>query len=124
MRPACTLPKLGGCAARRQPTPWPILPPDALSEDQVRPWAPPAVYEQIRSGNKQFLSELRLASALFLNFKGIDYDGDENAGAKLDAYVRWVQTVVQKYEGTLLELTIGDKGSYLFMVFGAPRCAR
>ena len=102
------------------PVPWPSLPPDALSAEQVRPWTPSAVYEQIRSGNKQFLSELRPASVAFVNFRGIDYDRDENAGAKLDAYVRWVQAVIQKYEGTLLELTIGDKGSYLFMVFGAP----
>jgi len=100
--------------------PWPDLPVDGLSEERCRPWLLPAVYEQARSGAKSFLSELRPAGTLFLNFKGIDYDQDEQAGAKLDAFVRWVQTVISQYEGSLIQLTIGDKGSYLYAAFGAP----
>ncbi len=101
-------------------SPWPDLPPDALSDCQCRPWLLPAVYDQLRSGNKQFLSELRPVTALFINFKGIDYDGDEEAGAKLDAYIRWVQKVTERYEGTFDHLTMGDKGSYICIAFGAP----
>ncbi len=55
-----------------------------------------------------------------MRFGGIDYDGDAAAGQKLDDYVRWVQGVLTRYEGFLLQLTIGDKGSYLYAAFGAP----
>lgn len=93
---------------------------EALSEEQTRPWLLPPVYERLRAGKGDFLAELRPAVALFLSFSGIDYDSDEAAGQKLDAYIQWVQNILIRYEGYLLQLTIGDKGSYLYSAFGAP----
>ncbi|CAN5874969.1 adenylate/guanylate cyclase domain-containing protein [soil metagenome] len=107
----------------RQPVairPWPDLEIDALSDDQVRVWLLLPVYERLRRGLGDFLAELRPTVALFVRFGGIDYDNDEEAGVKLDAYMRWVQDVVTRYEGTLIDLNIGDKGSYLYINFGAP----
>ncbi len=100
--------------------PWPRLPADALSIDQMRPWLLPPVYSQLTTGQDTFLAELRPAVIIFLCFDGIDYDGDDDAGDKLDLYVRWVQNVLAKYEGNLLQLIMGDKGSYLYAAFGAP----
>ena len=102
------------------PAPWPDLPPDGLSEAQCRPWLLPEVYKRLCSGTKQFLAELRPAAALFLSFKGIDYDQDDQAGERLDAYVRWVQAEIERYGGSLLQVIVGDKGSYLLAGFGAP----
>ena len=92
----------------------------SLSDDEVRPWVLPPVYERLHRGQGDFLAELRPALALFLRFGGIDYDGDDNAGDKLDAYICWVQNVLREYDGYLLQLTVGDKGSYLMSSFGAP----
>ncbi len=100
--------------------PWPRLPADALRVDQMRPWLLPPVYSQLTTGQDTFLAELRPAVTIFLFFDGIDYDGDEAAGEKLDQYVSWVQNVLGKYEGYLLQLIMGDKGSYLYAAFGAP----
>src|SRR5690606_10424573 len=50
---------------------------------------------------------------------GINYERDDDAGQKLYDYVSWIQTILARYEGYLLQLIIGDKGSYCFMVFGA-----
>jgi len=102
------------------PSAWPKMPPEGLTDAQCRPWVLPDVYERARSGHKQFLSELRPVSALFINFKGIDYDADEEAGVKLDAYIRWVQRVAKRYEAIFDHLTMGDKGSYICLAFGAP----
>jgi tetratricopeptide (TPR) repeat protein/class 3 adenylate cyclase len=103
------------------PQPWPALPlASALSEDQLRPWLWPAVYERLQGGQAQFLAELRPVAALFLRFGGLDYDADETAGVKLDAFIQWVQHTVARYEGNLIQLTIGDKGSFLYAAFGAP----
>ena len=39
---------------------------------------------------------------------------------KLDDTIRAVQEIVDRYQGTLIDLNIGDKGSYLYVNFGAP----
>lgn len=91
-----------------------------LTEAQVRPWLLPPVYERINAGQEQFLAEIRPAVAMFLRFSGIDYDHDALAGTQLDTYIRWVQSVLADYEGFLLQVTMGDKGSYLYGAFGAP----
>jgi len=101
-------------------TPWPPVPIDKLHEADVRPWVLPPVYQRLRSGGHQFLAELRPAVALFVRFGGLDFDRDPEVAGKLDAYVRWVQEVLARFDGSLIQVTIGDKGSYLYAVFGAP----
>ena len=91
-----------------------------LPEDAVRAWLLPSVYERLSQEQGRFLAELRPAVALFLRFTGLDFEGDAQVDAKLDAYVRWVQAVLDRYEGALIQLTTGDKGSYLYAAFGAP----
>jgi adenylate cyclase len=95
-------------------------PPVSVSySDRIRPYLLPAVYERVRAGQGMFLTELRPAVAVFLRFVGIDYDGDD-AALQLDTFVRRVQVAARDHGGVLLEITIGDKGSYLYIVFGAP----
>lgn len=98
---------------------WPALPPDALTTEQLRPWLAAPVYERLQSG-ATYLAELRPVTSLFLKFGGIDYDSDDEAGPKLDAFIRWVQGILDRYGGAMRQLTIGDKGSNLLTVFGAP----
>ncbi len=107
----------------RQPPPlaeWPALADDAIHGALARPWLQPAVYERLRSGLGEFLAELRPAVSLFMSFTGIDYDNDPEAEHKLDHFIQQVQAIVAQYEGSLIQLTIGDKGSYLYAAFGAP----
>ncbi len=94
--------------------------PISLSEHLVRPWLLPPVYARIRSQQGRFLAELRPATALFLKFAGLDFEANPEAGSQLDRYIRWVQSVVDRFEGSLIQLTTGDKGSYLYAAFGAP----
>jgi adenylate cyclase len=91
-----------------------------LAEELVRPWLLPAVYERIRTGRGEFLAELRPAIPVFVRFTGIDYDHDDDAAPKLDDFVRRAQRVFSHYGGNLLQLTLGDKGAYLYAVFGSP----
>jgi class 3 adenylate cyclase/tetratricopeptide (TPR) repeat protein len=94
--------------------------PLEINAFEARPWLLPAVYEREQAGLGAFLTELRNAVALFLHFEGIDYDQDEAAGEKLDQWIRLVQEIATHNGGTLLALTIGDKGSYCNIAFGAP----
>ncbi len=91
-----------------------------LSDELLAPWIMPALVSHIKAGLGEFQIELRPVTALFLRFTGIDYDGDPNAEDKLNQLIQIIQTIVNDYEGNVLQLTIGDKGSYLYIGFGAP----
>ena len=101
--------------AEIDPGPEPVLP-----EAELRPWLLPVVYERLVTGRGEFLAELRSAFPMFVRFAGIDYDDDPEAPAALDAFVRRSQEVLTRHGGNLLQLTLGDKGAYLFAVFGSP----
>ncbi|MBA3369524.1 MAG: tetratricopeptide repeat protein, partial [Geodermatophilaceae bacterium] len=101
----------------------PVPPPPAfepLPDDVVRQWLLPPVYERMRSGRGEFLAELRPALPLFLSFGGIDFDTDENAIDQLQDFIVRVQRIIDEYGGSTLQLTVGDKGAYLYGVFGSP----
>ncbi|HWR64901.1 MAG TPA: tetratricopeptide repeat protein [Bellilinea sp.] len=100
--------------------PWPSLPARKLSSKRVRPWLLKAVYDRLQHGQGEFLAELRPALALFLRFTGLDFQDDSSSQSVLDGFIRRVQQILQVYDGTLIQLTIGDKGSYLYAAFGAP----
>jgi len=100
--------------------PWSPLPADALEPEQVCGWLLPPVYQRLVSGQGEFLAELRPVVALFLRFRGIDYDRDPSAAEKLDLFIRKVEEILTRYQGSLIQLTIGDKGSHFYAAFGAP----
>lgn len=96
------------------------LPDGSIAGKVVYQWVISPVYERLLHAPDSFLAELRPAVSLFIKFSGIDYDHDDEAGDKLDTFVRQIQQIVDHYEGFLLQITMGDKGSYLYVAFGAP----
>lgn len=116
---------VAGLTSQVEPAPWPPLPLagtaiNGLTAAQLRPWLLPPVYERVRYGQQQLLGEYRPIVVLFMHFSGLNYDGDDLAGEKLDQYIRWVQTILARYEGYLIKLSTGDKGNNLMATFGAP----
>jgi class 3 adenylate cyclase/tetratricopeptide (TPR) repeat protein len=98
-----------------------LEPDDATYADgRLKGWLLPPVYQRLDKGQGGFLAELRPAVALFLRFSGIDYDHDEEAPQKLGTFVRQVEQALLRFDGSLIQLTLGDKGSYLYAAFGAP----
>ena len=102
-----------------QDTPDPAVPWPKPSEERMQPYLLPPIYQRLAAGQGEFLAELRPAAALFLRFEGLDYERDD-AASRLDAFVRWVQAVLTRYAGHLLQLTAGDKGSFFYAAFGVP----
>ena len=100
------------------PTPWPEELTDLPDATAARSWLPPAIREQLDS-DIQILGDLRPVTPLFVKFKGIDYDA-EDAGEKLDNFVRQAQRIIHRRGGTLLQLTLDAKGTFLYATFGAP----
>ena len=103
-----------------EPNPWPVFSPDKLSDEQIRPWLLSPVYKRLSIGMGRFLAELRPAVAVFVQFLGIEFEADPSASEKLNSFIRAVIHILDKYDGSLIQLTIGDKGSYLYAAFGAP----
>lgn len=102
-------------ATRPEPT---ALQP--VPKDVARDYLLPPVHQRLERGRGELVTEMRRAVTLFAQFGGIDYDLDNDAEDKLDAYVKWVQTVLARYETFLISLVVGDKGSYFLATFGAP----
>jgi adenylate cyclase len=89
-----------------------------LEPSQLQAWLHQPVYEREVAGQGSFLTEFRPCVALFIHFAGIDYDNDA-AQIQLGTFIRQTQTVAARYEGHLIDLIIGDKGSYAYVNFGA-----
>ncbi|MGZ4796989.1 MAG: AAA family ATPase [Acidimicrobiia bacterium] len=85
----------------------------------IAPYVPEAVRARLEAGLGDWLGELRLVTAMFVNL--LDFDqSSPDALATLHALVEVVQRVLAKYSGTLKNASAGDKGSVLIAVFGAP----
>jgi class 3 adenylate cyclase/tetratricopeptide (TPR) repeat protein len=95
-----------------------------VASELARPWLLAPVFERLANGHGGLLAEFRSAAALFVGFRGIgDIDDTQefvDGVAKLDGLVQWVQQVVSRHGGFVIQLTIGDKGLYLYAAFGAP----
>jgi class 3 adenylate cyclase/tetratricopeptide (TPR) repeat protein len=101
-------------------TPWPPALPQELIDEAARAWTLPAVYARLRAGLGAFLTELRPTVALFLRVSGIDLVADPQGPRRFDTFIRWAQRVIARYDASLLQVTVGDKGAYLYASFGAP----
>ena len=111
---------ISNLATHAEPKPWPEIDIPEGHLDEVPCWLLPPVHQRLQTGQGQFLAELRPTACIFISFGGLDYDHDDDVGPKLDKYIHWMQSILGRYEGLLLQLTTGDKGSYAYAVFGAP----
>ena len=56
----------------------------------------------------------------FFGFSGIDYHEETEAGPRLNRFLCDAQKTIYRYEGSINKLNVGDKGSVLLILFGAP----
>ncbi len=104
------------------PPDWSRLDPSARTKvaTTLRGYIPGAISSILESGHGDMLAELKPMTVCFLGFSGIDYHADPNAGPRLSEFMRDAQKMIYHYEGSLNKLAVGDKGSVLLVLFGAP----
>lgn len=105
------------------PEPAPLARLPQLSQAAIQrllAFLPPTIAERLDSGYLGFVGEHRAVTALFLAFSGFDYDNDPEVGPRLKRYLGRVFAVVQRYDGYVNKVTMGDKGSTALVLFGAP----
>ncbi|GAB4447940.1 MAG: adenylate/guanylate cyclase domain-containing protein [Anaerolineae bacterium] len=109
--------------------PAPLLPPDwsqlppadaARVVATLRSYIPGAIANLLESGRKEMLAELKPMTICFVGFEGLDYTNDPEAGPRLSNFMRDTQEIIYLYEGSVNKLAVGDKGSVLLVLFGAP----
>ena len=111
---------LAGLPGGPAPAPLADEPLPRLPAAFVRQWLAEPLYRRLRAGRGALSAELRLVTSIFVNFGGLDYDHDPEAGRKLQEYVTLAQECLARYEGHLADVACGDKGSVLYALFGAP----
>jgi class 3 adenylate cyclase/tetratricopeptide (TPR) repeat protein len=97
------------------PERWPQLP-----EEIARQWLLPPVWDRMATGRGEFVSDLRPAVPIFVRFGGLDFARAPSAPDVLDDFVTRAELALDEQGGYVLQLTIGDKGAYLYAVFGSP----
>lgn len=107
----------------REPLPLRALSTPALgpeAEPALRAYIPAIIATRIAAGQTRWLSELRRVTVLFINLPSW------TEGAPLEkaqTTMRAVQTILERYEGTLTRVGADDKGTTLLAAFGLPLLA-
>jgi class 3 adenylate cyclase/tetratricopeptide (TPR) repeat protein len=108
--------------------PAPHGPPGDREEDLEPPplsaleaFLPSFAVEKARLEEGLWATEHRRTTVLFLSFSGLDYDGDPRVLPRLDAVYCQVASLVSRHGGTVNKVDMGDKGSKVIALFGAPR---
>ncbi|NNJ09498.1 tetratricopeptide repeat protein [Chloroflexales bacterium ZM16-3] len=100
------------------------LPPLPAADESLLPtlsaFLHPSLARRLLDGQAGFVNEHRNVTVLFVGFSGFDYDSDPQVGARLQAYIAQVALIVERYDGDLNKIDMGDKGSKLVVIFGAP----
>ena len=86
--------------------------------NRVHPYVDASIRERVEGGIGDFSDELRNALPMFIQVNVSS--GAPDAQAVLNAYVREVQERIAVFGGRLMSVEVSDKGSVLFVVFGAP----
>ncbi|MBL8162264.1 MAG: tetratricopeptide repeat protein [Anaerolineae bacterium] len=80
----------------------------------------PTIAQRVQSGQSGFINEHRRVTVLFVSFSGFDYDHDDDVGRALQDYLGAIIRIVQRYDGYVNKVDMGDKGSKAIILFGAP----
>jgi adenylate cyclase len=111
-----------GLAAQVAPQPLDTIDRELTADERAlfAAYLHPIIAQRQTRGQRRFINEHRKVTVLFVNFQGFDYDHDPEVGAKLQAYFLAVLRTVQRYDGYLNKVDMGDKGSKYIVLFGAP----
>ena len=90
--------------------------------DSVYSYVPEVVRARLGAGQAEWLAELRRVTALFLNLLDADPAAPDQL-EPLQLVMATVQPILQRYEGSLKQVVVDDKGLTLIAVFGLPPLA-
>ncbi len=93
--------------------------PPAEAVEALRAFVPHAVLARLDAGQTEWLAEFRRVLTLFVNVDGIDYEG-EAAPIRVAEAVSAMSAVVARFDGTVHQFIVDDKGSTFLAAWGLP----
>jgi len=98
---------------------WEALPQPAAVEANLLRFVPGPVLAWLNHGLANWAPALRRMTVLFVGVQGLQYDRPDIA-ERLHAFLRQTQETLYRYEGTLRQFVVDDKGTVVMALFGAP----
>ena len=83
-------------------------------------YVPAFVSERVMAGLDRWLSEFRTITTLFIGFADSDDACRPEALARLQPAVRKIQELLQRFEGSIYQFLMDDKGLVMIGIFGLP----
>jgi len=87
------------------------------SEEALLGFVPAAVVSHLETGSADWLGESRRVSVLFTHFPGFN---TTTPLERAQAVMAILQSVMDKYEGSINKLSVDDKGAAMVAAFGLP----
>ncbi len=89
--------------------------------EAVKPFVNPVLFGKI-SGKKSLdvWSEHRKVTTMFINFEGFDFDKDRSAVTNLQRYFSELETIVERYDGSIDKVDFASIGCNVMVLFGVP----
>lgn len=87
------------------------------SEAALRAYAPRSVQSRLEAGQLEWLAEFRRLTTMFVNVKGLDSVRPDFLGT-LQSAIRCVQDAVYRYDGSINQVMIDDKGTVVVAGWG------
>lgn len=101
------------------PQPLPALHPCPDVLDVLRGYVPAALLARLDAGQSDWVAELRRVTILFVNLHGIAYEAPDILD-QLQSCMNILQTILYRYEGSLNQFIVDDKGTLLIAALGLP----
>lgn len=101
------------------PHPLPVLHPCPDVLDVLRGYVPAALVARLDAGQSDWVAELRRVTILFVNLHGIAYEAPDIL-EQLQSCMNILQTILYRYEGSLNQFIVDDKGTLLIAALGLP----
>jgi len=95
----------------------PQAPPAAAAA--LRAFLPRAVVERLDAGHTSWLAEFRRTTVVFVSIGGLDYDAPDVL-ERVHDLLRAMQSVVYRYDGSVVQLVADDRGTTLVAAWGVP----
>ena len=94
---------------------------DPKLERCLRSYLLPVVQSRLDSHQKQYLAELRKVTVLFIKLSSISYVRSQELNVNsIHKVLRFMQSVIFRYEGMIPTFLVDDKGTILIATFGLP----
>jgi class 3 adenylate cyclase/tetratricopeptide (TPR) repeat protein len=101
------------------PLPLPDIGLTPAMDAAMRAYLPGAMVARLDAGQTRWLAELRVVTVVFLNVHGIDYTA-RRILYRLHVIMRALQKYLYRYEGSVYQFIVDDKGTTFVAAFGLP----